>query len=88
MSLTYGYNLKGNDDRMIAAPVQSTEMLSQLILPGALLVNHLPFCADTRSIVLVIWPHQCLQCSTCLRGCHGSTTNHWRRKVENSVPGW
>lgn len=43
MSLTYGYNLKGNDDRMIAAPVQSTEMLSQLILPGAVLVNHLPF---------------------------------------------
>jgi hypothetical protein len=76
MSLTYGYNLKGNDDRMITTPVQSTEMLSQLILPGALLVNHLPFCAATRSIALVLWPHQILQCSTCLRGYHGSTTNH------------
>jgi cytochrome P450 len=43
MSLTYGYDLKGNDDHMIAAPVQGTEMLGQLILPGAALVNHLPF---------------------------------------------
>ena len=50
MSLTYGYDLKGNDDRMIAAPVQATELLGQVILPGAVLVNHLPFCADTRSV--------------------------------------
>ena len=50
MSLTYGYDLHDNDDHMIAAPVQTTEMLSHLIVPGALLVNHLPFCADTRSI--------------------------------------
>ena len=51
MSLTYGYDLKDNDDRMIAAPVQATEMLSRLILPGAVLVNHLPFCANTRSVI-------------------------------------
>jgi hypothetical protein len=50
MSLTYGYNLKGNDDHMIAAPVQATEMLGQLILPGAVLVNHLPFCENARPI--------------------------------------
>jgi hypothetical protein len=50
MSLTYGYDLKGIDDRMIAAPVQATEMLGQLILPGAVLVNHLPFCEDNCSI--------------------------------------
>jgi len=43
MLLTYGYDPKGNDDRMIAAPVQATELLSQLVLPGAVLVNHLPF---------------------------------------------
>jgi hypothetical protein len=50
MSLTYGYDLKSNDDPMIAAPVEASEMISELILPGAVLVNHLPFCADTRSI--------------------------------------
>lgn len=58
MSLTYGYDLKGNDDNMITAPVQATEMLSQLILPGAVLVNHLPFCEDTGSLYLVLWTHQ------------------------------
>ena len=47
MSLTYGYNLNDNGDHMIAAPVQATELLSHLILPGALLVNHLPFRAVT-----------------------------------------
>ena len=54
MSLTYGYDLKDNGDHMIAAPVQATEMLSHLILPGAVLVNHLPFCADICSIILVL----------------------------------
>ncbi|KAH9971621.1 cytochrome P450 [Russula compacta] len=42
MALTYGYDLKDNDD-MIAAPVQATGIMSQLILPGAAMVNHLPF---------------------------------------------
>jgi len=42
MSLTYGYNLEKGDD-MIAAPVQATEILSPLILPGAALVNSFPF---------------------------------------------
>ena len=59
MSLTYGYDLKGNDDRMIAAPVQSTELLSKLILPGAVLVNHLPFCVDTRFVVPMLQPYWC-----------------------------
>jgi hypothetical protein len=44
MSLTYGYDLKEGDD-MIAAPVQATKILSECVLPGAALVNHLPFCA-------------------------------------------
>ncbi|KAN0137798.1 Cytochrome P450 [Lactarius tabidus] len=43
MSLTYGYDLKDNNDQIIAAPVQATELVSRLIVPGALLVNHLPF---------------------------------------------
>ena len=44
MSLTYGYDLKEGDD-IIAAPIQAAEMLVQLVLPGAAMVNHLPFCA-------------------------------------------
>lgn len=42
MSLTYGYELKENDD--ILEPVHKTgEIMSQVVMPGAALVNHLPF---------------------------------------------
>ncbi|KAI0291061.1 cytochrome P450 [Multifurca ochricompacta] len=42
MSLTYGYDLKENDKIMI--PVRVTgEIMSRLAVPGAALVNHLPF---------------------------------------------
>ncbi|KAI0279677.1 cytochrome P450 [Russula brevipes] len=42
MSLAYGYELQENDD--ILVPVQKTsEIMSQVVLPGAALVNHLPF---------------------------------------------
>ena len=44
MSLTYGYDLK-DGDKILEAPVQATKIMSPLILPGAALVNHLPFCA-------------------------------------------
>ncbi|KAH9952749.1 cytochrome P450 [Russula dissimulans] len=42
MSLAYGYDLK-KGDKMIAAAVKATEVMSPLILPGAVLINHLPF---------------------------------------------
>ena len=42
MYLTYGYELKENDD--IVVPARRTlEIMSQFTLPGAALVNHLPF---------------------------------------------
>ena len=50
MSLTYGYDLKSHDDKMIVAPVQVTRIAAPLVLPGALLVNHLPFCMDAYFI--------------------------------------
>ena len=49
MSLTYGYDLK-DGDKILEAPVQTNELMSPLVLPGATLVNHLPFCAVTRFI--------------------------------------
>ena len=49
MSLTYGYDLKDGDE-ILEAPVQTNELLSPLLLPGAALVNHLPFCAISRFI--------------------------------------
>jgi hypothetical protein len=42
MSLTYGYDLKENDD--ILGPVRTTgDIMIKVVLPGAALVNHLPF---------------------------------------------
>ncbi|KAI0253712.1 cytochrome P450 [Lactifluus subvellereus] len=43
MSITYRYDLKVHDDEMIEAPVQIARIVTPPILPGALLVNHLPF---------------------------------------------
>ena len=43
MSLAYGYDLNDGDDFM-EAPIQAVELVSRLVLPGAVLVNHLPFC--------------------------------------------
>ncbi|KAH9058247.1 cytochrome P450 [Lactarius vividus] len=42
MRLTYGYDLKENDD-MLAPPKRVVEIMTQFTLPGAALVNHLPF---------------------------------------------
>jgi hypothetical protein len=42
MSIVYGYDLKEND-KIVEAPVQLGNILARLVLPGAALVNHLPF---------------------------------------------
>ena len=45
MALTCGYEFGENDD--IIEPAHMTgEIMAQLILPGAALVNHLPFCMN------------------------------------------
>ena len=49
MSLTYGYDLK-DGDKILEAPRQNSKLLAPLTLPGAALVNHLPFCAVFDSI--------------------------------------
>ena len=43
MYLTYGYDLKENDDLMILPARRTGEIMSKLVLPGAALVNYLPF---------------------------------------------
>ena len=56
MSLTYGYDLNDGDELM-AAPIQATEMMSRIVLPGAVLVNHLPFCTVLYSIISMLVSH-------------------------------
>ena len=78
MSFTYGYDLK-DGDKILEAPNQASELLSPLILPGATLVNHLPFCAITHFIPAILpASHGHFQCDTFLHGSHTSATNHSR----------
>jgi hypothetical protein len=59
MSLTFGYDLK-EGDKILEAPVQVTKILSPLVLPGAALVNHFPFCVVSSFIpAMVVVPHGC-----------------------------
>jgi hypothetical protein len=53
MSLTYGYDLK-DGDKILDAPAGAADILSPLLLPGGTLVNHLPFCAISNSILPII----------------------------------
>ena len=81
MSLIYGYDLKDGDN-ILEAPVQTNELMSPLVLPGATLVNHLPFCAITRFIPAKLpASHGYFQCGTFLHGSHTSATNHSREKL-------
>ena len=58
MSLTYGYDLKAGD-RFLEAPVQTSEIVSRHVLPGAALVNYLPFCTPFSSIpFMLVLPHR------------------------------
>ena len=76
MSVTYGYDLK-DGDKILEAPVQTGELMSPLVLPGAILVNHIPFCAMARFIPAILpASHSHFQCDTFLRGSHTSATNH------------
>jgi hypothetical protein len=78
MSVTYGYDLK-EGDKILEAPVQVAELLSPLMLPGATLVNHVPFCAITRFIPATLpVSHSYFQCGTFLHGSHTSATNQSR----------
>ncbi len=75
MALTYGYNLNYGDDLMVT-PIEATELVSQVILPGAALVNHLPFCTVLYFIDTVLVSHGYSQCGIFIHGFRFSTTNH------------
>jgi hypothetical protein len=51
LAMGYGYEVKGLNDRKVQAAGKLVQVLSETVLPGALLVNDLPFC---ESSVLVL----------------------------------
>jgi hypothetical protein len=81
MSLTYGYDLK-DGDKILEAPQQVTNIMSQLLLPGATLVNYLPFRAFSNfTPVTLVVPHSYFQCGTYLYGSHTSATDPWHKQL-------
>lgn len=50
MSLVYGYDLK-EDDKIVEAPVELGNILARLVLPGAALVNYLPFRMNLYAVI-------------------------------------
>ena len=76
MSLAYGYDLK-DGDKMLEAPVEASKIMTPLVVPGAVLVNYLPFCAlsdfhpSSRT-------HSYFKCDTFLHGFHTSAMNQRR----------
>jgi hypothetical protein len=49
----YGYEVKGLDDRKVQVAGKLVQVISETALPGALLVNDLPFC-EPPVLVLTI----------------------------------
>ena len=47
LSMGYGYEVKGPNDQKIKAARKLAQLISETALPGALLVNDLPFCKYT-----------------------------------------
>jgi hypothetical protein len=43
LAMTYGYDVRGRDDRKIDVARRMSDLGSATALPGALLVNELPF---------------------------------------------
>ena len=76
MALTYGYDLNDGDELM-SAPIEGSELVSRTIVPGALLVNHVPFCAVPYFITRIPVSHSYdCQCDTFIRGFRFSTMGH------------
>ena len=44
LAVTYGYQVRGSDDKIIDAAKRRNAFALEKILPGALLVNSIPLC--------------------------------------------
>jgi hypothetical protein len=87
MSIAFGYDLK-KGDRMVEAPDQVVELMKPFPVPGVALVNYLPFCALSNSILTVlVVPNGYFQCGAFLHGSHTSATNHWHEQLGSWLRG-
>ena len=50
LDMAYGYEVKGRYDRMLDVSIRLNEFGTKTFLPGALLVNELPFCMQSSHL--------------------------------------
>lgn len=51
LAIGYGYEVKGLNDRKVQAASKLVQVIGASTLPGALLVNNLPFCERPVSVL-------------------------------------
>jgi hypothetical protein len=49
LTMAYGYEAQGPNDRMVDVARKMLQLASEIFLPGALLINDLPFCESSPS---------------------------------------
>jgi hypothetical protein len=76
LAMTYGYEVRERNDRMIDAAKRMTEFATKRFLPGALLVNQFPLRMQSLLFRSAIDFARSLQYATSLNGYHGSATSH------------
>ena len=81
MQLTYGYEVKENDGMLMPAH-RTAEIMRLLILPGAAVINHLPFRA-LPPLSPTVFSYSYIQSNAFLRGFLGSSMNQWQANVRN-----
>lgn len=86
MHLTYGYDLKADDDILIPAK-RNGEIMSQFVLPGAALVNNLPFRAFPLYPTVIRLSYGYIQSDTSPPGFLCSNMNQWQVNVRRTDGG-
>jgi hypothetical protein len=54
LTIGYGYEVKGLDDRKVQAAGKMVKVVGETVLPGALLVNDLPFCESSALVLTTL----------------------------------
>ena len=54
LEMAYGYEVKGRYDRMLDVSKRMNDFAKETLLPGALLINELPFCIVVSLLLTIL----------------------------------
>ena len=78
LAMTYGYQVHGSNDWLLVASQRRNEFSNATILPGAVLVNHIPLCMNFLLLHIsnMTDSTHMHQYATSQSGYHGLATSH------------